>query len=189
MAATTGQIVEYAGTPAITYFFASSGGMTESVQYGFPGSEPRPWLVAVADPYETSSSRWKIEMSLATAARRLHGLFRGSLRGIEVLRRGASPRVLSARVMGTSAASVLSGPELAGKLGLPSTWAYFDLRSAAGLRPEPDHSGVPRTWSPTAPATTTPPPTEEPGASGGVAPPASAASAPTAGSSGGTSPG
>ena len=38
--ATAGQIVTYAGQPAITYFFASSGGMTESIQYGFPGSAP-----------------------------------------------------------------------------------------------------------------------------------------------------
>lgn len=184
VSATAGQIVEYAGKPAITYFFASSGGMTESVQYGFPGSEPEPWLVAVADPYETTSSHWKIEMPLATAARRLHGLFRGHLIGIEVLRRGVSPRVLSARVMGSAGADVLSGPELAGRLGLPSTWDYFDLRSSGGLRPEPDHSGRARTWTPEAPA----PPPVQPGPAGGVAP-AATSPATAAGAAGGTTAG
>ena len=59
VAATAGQIVLYAGKPATTYFFASSGGMTESVQYGFPGAEAQPWLVGVIDPFEGTSSRWK----------------------------------------------------------------------------------------------------------------------------------
>ena len=38
IAATAGQIVTYAGKPAITYFFASSGGHTEDVQDAFPGA-------------------------------------------------------------------------------------------------------------------------------------------------------
>ena len=114
VAATAGQIVTYAGKPAITYFFASSGGMTESVQDGFPGAEAEPWLIGVADPYEGSASRWKVEIPFATAAKRLRGLFRGRFRGIEVLKRGVSPRILSARVLGTAAASIVSGPALAG---------------------------------------------------------------------------
>src|SRR5437588_12105622 len=40
VAATAGQIVVYAGRPAATYFFAGSGGMTENVENGFPGSAP-----------------------------------------------------------------------------------------------------------------------------------------------------
>ena len=49
---TAGQIVTFAGRPAITYFFASSGGMTESVQNAFPGAAPQPWLQGVPDPFE-----------------------------------------------------------------------------------------------------------------------------------------
>ena len=52
VAATAGQVVTYAGQPAITYFFASSGGMTESVQNAFPGAAPEPWLRGVPDPYD-----------------------------------------------------------------------------------------------------------------------------------------
>jgi SpoIID/LytB domain protein len=183
VAATDGQVLLYGGRAAIAYFFASSGGMTESVQDGFPGSEARPWLVGVIDPFEGSASRWTVELPFATAARRLRGLFKGTFHGIEVLRRGTSPRILSARVLGTTAADVVSGPALAGRLGLTSTWAYFDVRTPASLKPEPDHSGQPRTWKPTAPAVAVP---SETSLAGGVAPtPAAAATVPTAGASGG----
>jgi stage II sporulation protein D len=52
VAATAGQIVTYEGAPAITYFFASSGGRTESVEDGFFGAPPQPWLRSVSDPFE-----------------------------------------------------------------------------------------------------------------------------------------
>ncbi len=183
VAATAGQILLYGGKPASSYFFASSGGMTESVQYGFPGAEAEPWLVGVIDPFEGTSSRWRLELPFATAARRLRGFFKGSFRGVEVLRRGTSPRIFTARVLGTKAATVLGGPALAGRLGLPSTWEYFDVRTGNSLKQEPDHSGQPRTWKPLAAAPGEP----SPGSSGGVRPaPAAAASVPIAGASGGT---
>ena len=40
------------GSPPITYFFASSGGMTENIENSFLGSAPEPWLRGVPDPYE-----------------------------------------------------------------------------------------------------------------------------------------
>jgi SpoIID/LytB domain protein len=188
VAATTGQIVLYAGKPVATYFFASSGGMTESVQNGFPGSEPEPWLVGVADAYESSTSRWKVELPFATAAHRLSGLYKGTFHGIEVLKRGVSPRILTARVLGTSAASVVSGPALAGRLGLDSTWEYFDVRTGTAVKQEPDHSGQHRSFSPTIPAT--PPPPAPPTPSGGVAPtPVTGSSASATDSTGGTAAG
>ena len=182
VAATAGQILLYGGKPAITYFFASSGGMTESVQYGFPGAESEPWLVGVVDPFEGASSRWKVEMSFAAAAKRLRGLFKGSFRGIEVRKRGASPRVLSARVLGTAAASVVDGPSLAARLGLRSTWDYFDVRNGSTVKQEPDHSGQARTWKPTGPASTE----TGPGSSGGVPPAPSSATGASVGAAGGT---
>jgi SpoIID/LytB domain protein len=184
VAATAGQIVLYAGKPVATYFFASSGGMTESVQNGFPGSEPEPWLIGVADAYEGSASRWKVELPFATAAHRLSGFYRGTFHGIEVLKRGVSPRILTARVLGTSAASIVSGPALAGRLGLNSTWEYFDVRTGTAVKQEPDHSGQHRSFSPTVPAT---PPPPAPAPSGGVAPtPVTGSSASATDSTGGT---
>ena len=53
VAATAGQIVTYDGQPAITYYFASSGGMTENIENSFLGAAPEPWLRGVPDPYET----------------------------------------------------------------------------------------------------------------------------------------
>ncbi len=144
VAATAGQIVTYAGHPAITYFFASSGGMTEDVQNAWPGSEPQPWLRGVPDPYDAGSqSRWKLSMSFATAAARLRGLLRGAFRGIEVLRRGYSPRILTAAILGSAGATRVSGGELAERLGLQDTWAYFSVRSGHGpVKPEPEHGGA-----------------------------------------------
>jgi stage II sporulation protein D len=143
VAATAGQIVTYAGRPAITYFFADSGGMTEDVQNAWPGSEPQPWLRGVLDPYDTEAqSRWKLNMSFTTAAARLQGLVKGGFRGIEVLRRGHSPRILAAAILGTAGNTQVGGPELAARLGLRDTWAYFGVRSGNGpVKPEPDHSG------------------------------------------------
>jgi stage II sporulation protein D len=143
VAATAGQIVTYAGRPAITYFFADSGGMTEDVQNAWPGSEPQPWLRGVPDPYDTEAqSRWKLNVSFTTAAARLQGLVKGRFRGIEVLRRGYSPRILAAAILGTAGNTQVGGAELAARLGLRDTWAYFGVRSGKGpVKPEPDHSG------------------------------------------------
>jgi stage II sporulation protein D len=142
VAATAGQIVTYGGQPAITYFFASSGGHTESVQYGFPGAAPEPWLVGVEDPYDGGPlHRWTVTMSLTSAASRLSGLLDGSFEGIEVLQRGSSPRIVSADVLGSKGHTLVSGPELEARLGLYSSWAYFSVKSPKGLQPEPDMSG------------------------------------------------
>ena len=152
VAATAGQIVTYAGRPAITYFFADSGGMTEDVQNAWPGSEPQPWLRGVPDPYDTGArSRWRLSMSFAAAAARLRGLVKGTFRGIEVLGRGHSPRILTAAILGSAGTTQVSGAELAERLGLRDTWAYFSVRSGRGpVTPEPDPSGSPPATSPTA---------------------------------------
>jgi stage II sporulation protein D len=152
VAATAGQIVTYGGQPAITYFFAGSGGHTESVQNAFLGSTPQPWLVGVADPYDTGPlHRWSVTLGFASAASRLRGLVDGSLKGVEVLKRGSSPRIVSAYVLGSKGRTLVSGAELAARLGLYDTWAYFSVRNSRGLHREPDASGAQPT-TPTAAA-------------------------------------
>jgi stage II sporulation protein D len=151
VAATAGQIVTYAGKPAITYFFAGSGGQTESVQNAFPGAEPEPWLVSVADPYEAGPLRqWTMTMSFTSADSRLSGLVKGGFTGIEVLKRGVSPRIVSAYVLGSKGRTLVSGPELEARLGLYSTWAYFSVKGQKGIRAEPDVSGQNPAPEPTA---------------------------------------
>ncbi len=167
VAATAGQIVTYQGKPAITYFFASSGGMTEDVQNAFPGSEPQPWLKAVPDPYDTGpKAAWKMTMSFATASARLAGLLKGTLRGIDVLERGASPRILTAAIVGSKGITDLSGDELASKLGLTDTWAYFGVRTGNGPVKQEPGSGAP---APSLAPGATPAPATAPGATPGPA--------------------
>jgi SpoIID/LytB domain protein len=177
VAATAGQIVLDQGKPAITYYFASSGGMTENNENSFLGSTPEPWLRGVPDAYETKSSSWKLSISFATAAARLRGLVKGSFRGIEVLRRGVSPRIIAAQVLGSRGDSAVSGPELEARLGLDSAWAYFSVKSGASVTREPDLSGH-APFTPTAPES--PPPTPAPapstGPQGGAQAPATVAS-------------
>ena len=72
-------------------------------------------------------------MSFAAAASRLSGLVEGSFEGIEVLQRGSSPRIVSADVLGSKGRTLVSGPELAARLGLYSTWAYFSVKSSHGV--------------------------------------------------------
>jgi stage II sporulation protein D len=129
VAATRGQILTYNGSPAITYFFSSSGGYTESVQNAFPGATPEPWLVGVPDPYDGAGGdpyhHWSYRMSLAAAQAKLSGLVKGSLVGIKVLKHGVSPRILTAAVIGTGGSTTVTGIELQQRFGLLSTWARF----------------------------------------------------------------
>jgi stage II sporulation protein D len=175
VAATAGQIVLYDGKPATTYYFASSGGMTEDNENSFPGSTPEPWLRAVPDAYETATSKWKVSVSFASAAARLSGLLKGSFRGIEVLKRGASPRIVTAEVLGSRGDSSLSGPELEARLGLQSAWAYFSVKNGTSVTREPDVSGQ-APFSPL-PAESPPatPPAPTTGPQGGEQAPATAA--------------
>ncbi len=119
----------YNGAPAITYFASSSGGYTEDVQNAFPGATPEPWLVGVPDPYDGAGGnphhRWTYQMSVGAAAAKLGGLVNGSLIGIQVTRHGASPRILTAAVVGTKGRRTMSGIELEQRFGLLSTWARF----------------------------------------------------------------
>lgn len=138
VAATQGQIVTYDGAPAMTYFFASSGGYTEDVENAFPGASPEPWLRGVPDPYDGAEGHdpyhhWSKRMTMATAQAKLSGLVKGSLVGIQVTRTGVSPRILNAVVTGTGGRTSVTGTELQGRFGLRSTWASFaTVTSSAG---------------------------------------------------------
>jgi hypothetical protein len=66
-------------------------------------------------------------------------------------------------VLGSRGATVVSGPELAARLGLTSTWMYFSVKNGARVKREPDHSG--RAPAAGAPVTSAPvPPTPQGGA-------------------------
>ena len=125
--ATAGRVVRYHGQTAVTYFFSSSGARTENVENVFYGSDPKPYLRSVRDPYDGAAPRheWTIEYPLAAVSSRLHGLVRGSFRGIRIVERGVSPRIVSADVVGTAGSTRVTGATLKARLGLYDTWATF----------------------------------------------------------------
>jgi stage II sporulation protein D len=140
VAATSGQIVTYKGAPAVTYFFASSGGYTENVEDAWPGATPDPWLRGVTDPYDGAGGdpyhHWTRQISLAAATKDLGKLVKGSLVGIKVTKNGASPRIMTANVIGTRGTVSVTGSQLEGAFGLLSTWATFTtISSSAGPTP------------------------------------------------------
>jgi stage II sporulation protein D len=134
VAATRGQVVTYQGKPAVTYFFASSGGYTEDIQNVWLGSAPQPWLQGVPDPYDNTGAnpyyRWSDKLSMSDAAAHLGSLVKGSFRGIQVTQRGVSPRVVSAKVLGSGGSTTVTGPQLQSAFGLMSTYMSFSTISS-----------------------------------------------------------
>lgn len=128
VAATSLQTVNYAGKVAITYFFSTSGGHTENIEFSFVGSKPVPYLKGVPDPFDTISPyhRWRLTFSQrrmqAALGRYLKG---GRLNKIKVNRRGSSPRIVYATLIGTAGKTRVTGPTLKAALGLRDTWAFF----------------------------------------------------------------
>jgi stage II sporulation protein D len=141
VAATSGQVVTYNGSPVTTYFFSSSGGHTENVEDAWAGAAAAPWLRGVPDPYDSAGGqnpyyRWSFNLSLTSAAAKLRGLVRGGFIGIRVLRHGASPRIVLAAVVGSAGSVNVDGNRLAGAFGLMSTWASFTtISTSAGRGP------------------------------------------------------
>lgn len=140
--ATRGQVITYDGAPAAAFFFASSGGHTENVENVWLGATPEPWLVGVPDPYDGVAGdpyhRWSYRMPAAAAAKTLGSLVKGRFRGIKVLTRGVSPRVVYAEVVGSRGKTAVTGPQLQDLFGLPSTYMHFTtVSSATAGRPQP----------------------------------------------------
>lgn len=131
VADTRGEVVIYRGQIAQTYFSACSGGHTESVQNVFFG-EPVPYLVGVPDPFDGACPlhTWTLRFSGPEISSRLGAHLDGALRRIVVTKRGASPRIVWARLIGTRGSSMIRGDVLAGALGAYDRWMNF--RKIAG---------------------------------------------------------
>jgi len=138
VAATRGKIVTYDGAPAVTYFFSSSGGYTESIQNVWPGAAPEPWLRGVPDPYDGAGGdpyhRWSYVMSLQSAQSKLKGYLKGTLQGIVVTKHGVSPRILTANVVGSGGSTSVTGTQLQRVFALPTTYASFTVLSTEAGR-------------------------------------------------------
>lgn len=132
--ATRGQVVTVDRKPVITYFFSTSGGRTEDARNVFPDRTRRPWLRSVPDPYEADAPlhRWTRTFSLASASARLDGV--GRVRAVQALRRGDSPRIVRARVTGTTGRRTVDGGTLQTAFDLPDRPSAFAVVSISTCR-------------------------------------------------------
>jgi stage II sporulation protein D len=121
---THNQVATYNGKVAQTTYFSSSGGQTESK---FLGAPQVPYLKSVKDPYDYYAPlhRWTVRFSQAQVDANLGPYLRGKLRAIKVLKRGDSPRIDRARLVGTRGTTKVRGDTLQYALGLYDRWAFF----------------------------------------------------------------
>jgi stage II sporulation protein D len=100
-------------------------------------------------------------MPLATASAKLGALVKGRFKGIKVVTRGASPRIVKALVVGTGGTTTVTGADLQQRFSLRDTWMSFNAATAEVEAPD-DGATTDTTTTPaattTAPATTTTPP-------------------------------
>jgi stage II sporulation protein D len=124
--ATRGQVVMYGGEVAQTFYSACSGGHTESVVNVFDTAVP--YLVGVPDPYDhyCPLHKWTLEFSGPEISERLGALLEGRLKQVVVTKRGVSPRILSAKLVGSGGVSTVTGSELEVALGGYDTWMSFE---------------------------------------------------------------
>jgi stage II sporulation protein D len=138
---TAGQVVKYHGDVIVAYFSSTSGGHTENIENSFVGASPVRYLQGVPDRYDGISPvhSWKVgPLSRATVASRLSGLFSGKLKQIHVIRRGVSPRIVYARVVGSSGSSKVTGTTLRDRLNLMDSWLSFG-KNETGVPAHRDH--------------------------------------------------
>jgi stage II sporulation protein D len=144
---TAGKIVMYGDSVATTYYFSTSGGRTENVENSWPGSSPVAYLKSVDDPYDNLSPRhrWRLVWSKSTLDAKLGSFVKGRLRTVKVTKRGVSPRIVNAQVVGTRGTVNVTGPQLRSRLGLYDTWAYFvNIKSGQGdASTQPEDQGDP----------------------------------------------
>src|SRR3954454_12442116 len=133
--ATAGSVVMYGNSVATTYYFSTSGGRTENVENSWPGSSAVPYLKSVDDPYDNLSPRhrWRFVWSKSQLDAKLGSFVKGRLRTVKVTKRGVSPRIVDAQVVGSRGTTLVTGPQLRSRLGLYDTWAYFvNVKSGQG---------------------------------------------------------
>ena len=125
VAATRGQVVMYDGKIAQTLYSACSGGHTESVANVFGTAIP--YLVGVPDPYDFHCPlhEWTLKFSGPEISAKLGDYLRGKLKQVVITKRGVSPRIVSARLIGTGGVSTVTGEQLEVALGGYDTWMSF----------------------------------------------------------------
>ena len=118
--ATAGKVVLYDGKVITAYFFSTSGGRTVSAAE--VTGRPVPYLVSVADPYDTASPYHDWGPVLLDAAKVAKQLKTGGALTDLLTTLGPSGRVKEATAVTATGESTFSGTELRKQLELRSTW-------------------------------------------------------------------
>jgi stage II sporulation protein D len=121
---TRGQVLTYGSSIAETLFSACSGGHTESNQNVF-GGPAIPYLQGVPDPYDTYCPlhEWTLKFSGPQISSKLG--VKGKLKQVVVTKTGVTPRIITAKLIGTSDVSTVSGTEIEAALNAYSDWMTF----------------------------------------------------------------
>jgi stage II sporulation protein D len=125
--ATAGEVVKYQGKIAVTYFFSTSGGHTENVENVFYNAAPSPYLKGVDDPTDKIAPRhrWTFTYTQATLQAKLRPYLSGKLKAVKVRKRGTSPRIVAADVVGSKGTRRVTGTNLRQALGVYDNWMSF----------------------------------------------------------------
>jgi len=118
--ATAGQVVLYEGEVAKTFFFSTSGGRTASAEDVW--GEPVPYLISVADPYDSISPHhdWG---PLVFTGTKLAKVLKMKGRVVDLQPElNSSGRIKVLNVVGTKSTLAVQGADLRRRLGLQSTW-------------------------------------------------------------------
>ena len=118
--ATAGQVVLYEGEVAKTFFFSTSGGRTASAEDVWGTAVP--YLVSVADPYDTISPHhtWgPVAYTGAQLAKRLK--LKGRVVDVQA-ELNSSGRVKTLTIAGAGGNLTMNGAAVRARLGVRSTW-------------------------------------------------------------------
>ncbi len=140
VAQTAGVVPLSGGKPIIAFYFSTSGGHTENIENVWDTS-PQPYLKGVVDKYDYYSplhtwpenpmhwSAAKVAGDLGTYSVSHPSGVKGILRSIYVVKRGVSPRVVKAAIIGDKGITWVSGSTLRFALDLRDTWVHFTTMS------------------------------------------------------------
>jgi stage II sporulation protein D len=127
VADTQGQVLDYAGKVATTYFFSSSGGRTAAVADVFPTKPHVPYLVSVGDPYDVMSPWHDWGPILLTGAQLSKKL---NIPGVSDLEPApATGRPTTVTVAGADGTQSVPAESIRWALGLRSTWFSVSVLS------------------------------------------------------------
>lgn len=134
--ATAGSVVRYSGSPALTEFGASNGGMTVASSL--------PYQVSKVDPYDEVAVTGNTHSWTGTLAiSRIEAAYptTGTLASLAVLSRSGGGdwggRVVSVRVTGSTGSVTVSGDSFRSVMGLRSTWWTVTSAPAVSSRTLP----------------------------------------------------